>query len=100
MPLRIGTTSIALAVSGFKPIIDYKGTKDIYGKKVQITSQAVADDLASAAHILMGESIEKVPLVLIRNAPVVFNDNTYGSNEMSLSDKKCLFMNSFSLKDR
>jgi len=93
VPLRIGTTALALAVAGFKPIRDNRGCKDLFGKPIVITRQAVADDLASAAHLLMGEATEKTPLVLIKDAPVDFDDGTYGSSDMMMPFKECIFMN-------
>jgi len=92
VPLRIGTTGLALAVAGFKPIRDNRGCKDLFGKPILITRQAVADDLASAAHLLMGEATEKTPLVLIKDAPVEFDDSTYGSAYMMMPFKECIFM--------
>jgi coenzyme F420-0:L-glutamate ligase/coenzyme F420-1:gamma-L-glutamate ligase len=93
VPLRIGTTGLALAVAGFKPIRDSRGCKDLFGKSIVITRQAVADDLASAAHLLMGEATEKTPLVLIKDAPVDFDDSVYGSADMMMPFKVCIFMN-------
>jgi len=93
-PLRKGTVGLALAVSGFKPIKDYRKDKDIYGKPITITQNAVADDLACAAHLLMGESAEKTPIVLVRNAPVEFEDKSYGSKDMMMPLEECLFMGS------
>jgi coenzyme F420-0:L-glutamate ligase/coenzyme F420-1:gamma-L-glutamate ligase len=93
VPLRIGTTGLALAVAGFKPIRDSRGCKDLFGKSIVITRQAVADDMASAAHLLMGEGTEKTPLVLIKGAPVDFDDSVYGSADMMMSFKECIFMN-------
>ena len=92
-PLRIGTTGLALAVAGFKPIRDNRGRKDLFGKPIVITRQAVADDLASAAHLLMGEATEKTPLVLIKDAPVDFDDGTYDSSDMMMPFRECIFMN-------
>ena len=92
-PLRIGTTGLALAVAGFKPTRDNRGCKDLFGKSIVITRQAVADDLASAAHLLMGEATEKTPLVLIKGAPVDFDDGVYGSADMMIPFKECIFMN-------
>jgi coenzyme F420-0:L-glutamate ligase len=93
VPLRIGTTGLALAVAGFKPIRDSRGCKDLFGKSIVITRQAVADDLASGAHLLMGEATEKTPLVLIKGAPVDFDDGVYGSADMMMPFKECIFMN-------
>jgi coenzyme F420-0:L-glutamate ligase/coenzyme F420-1:gamma-L-glutamate ligase len=93
IPLRIGTTGLALVVAGFKPIKECRGERDLYGKLITITRHAVADDLASAAHLLMGEAAEKVPVVLIRDAPVDFDDGVYDSTDMMMPFKECIFMN-------
>jgi coenzyme F420-0:L-glutamate ligase/coenzyme F420-1:gamma-L-glutamate ligase len=93
IPLRMGTTGLALAVAGFKPVKDCRGDKDIYEKPLIITRHAIADNLASAAHLLMGEVAEKTPVVLIKDAPVDFDDNVYGSADMMMPFKECIFMN-------
>lgn len=69
-PLRLGCSGIALGVSGFVPVEDARGTNDIYGKPLLITYKAVADNLVSAAELLMGEAGERVPCVLVRGAPI------------------------------
>ena len=93
IPLRIGTVGLALAVAGFKPIKDCRGEEDLYGKLLVITRQAVADNLASAAHQLMGEAAEKTPIVLIKDALVDFDDGVYGPADMMMPFKECIFMN-------
>jgi coenzyme F420-0:L-glutamate ligase/coenzyme F420-1:gamma-L-glutamate ligase len=100
VPLRIGTSGLALAVAGFKPIRDSRGCKDLFGKSIVITRQAVADDLASAAHLLMGEATEKTPLVLIKDAPVNFDDGVYGSADMMMPFEECIFMNTLGMRDQ
>jgi coenzyme F420-0:L-glutamate ligase/coenzyme F420-1:gamma-L-glutamate ligase len=95
VPLRMGTTGLALAVAGFKPVRDCRGEKDIYRKPLVITRHAVADDLASAAHLLMGEVAEKTPVILIKDARVDFDDRVYGSADMMMPFKECIFMNAF-----
>ena len=70
-PLRLGCSGIALGVSGFVPVEDVRGTHDIYGKPLRLTYKAVADNLVSAAELIMGEAGERVPCVLIRGAPVI-----------------------------
>ena len=98
VPLRLGTNGLALAVAGFKPVMDFRGEKDIFGKTLIITRHAVADDLASAAHLLMGEVAEKTPVVLIKGAPVVFDGGVYGCDAMMISPDECIFMNAFGCK--
>lgn len=99
-PLRKGTVGIALAVAGFKPVEDCRGRRDLYGKELVITHHAVADNLASAAHLLMGESAEKTPIVLVKDAPVIFDDGACGVEEMAMPHSKCIFMNALSLDFR
>ncbi len=95
VPLRIGTIGLALATAGFKPIRDHRGEHDLYGKPMVITRHAVADDLASAAHLLMHEAAERTPVVLIKDAPVDFVNRSYGFADMMMSSRECIFMNTF-----
>jgi F420-0:gamma-glutamyl ligase len=95
IPLRIGTVGLALAVSGFNPIRDHRGEVDVFEKTIKITRHAVADDLASAAHLLMGEAAERTPIVVIRDAPVEFGDGVYASREMMMPPAECIFMGTF-----
>jgi len=79
-------------------VIDFRGEKDVFGKTLIITRHAVADDLASAAHLLMSEVAEKTPVVLIKDAPVVFDEGVYGCEKMVISPDECIFMNAFGCK--
>jgi coenzyme F420-0:L-glutamate ligase len=65
-PTRRGTTGVAIAASGIEAILDMRGRRDLFGNVLRVTSQGVADDLSSAAEILMGESDEGTPMVLVR----------------------------------
>jgi len=65
-PTRRGTTGVAVAASGIEAVLDMRGRADLFGNVLKVTSQAVADDLSSAAEILMGESDEATPVVLAR----------------------------------
>lgn len=94
-PLRKGTVGLALAVAGFNPVKDYRKERDIYGKPIIITQHAVADDLACAAHLLIGEANEKTPIALIRNVPVEFEDKSYGPEDIMMPFRECIFMNAF-----
>jgi coenzyme F420-0:L-glutamate ligase len=92
-PLRMGTTGIALGLAGFEPIRDYRTEKDLYGRSISVTTHAVADDLASAAHLMMGESREQIPAVLIRNAPVAFSKAD--GSALVIPRENCLFASHF-----
>jgi coenzyme F420-0:L-glutamate ligase len=95
VPLRVGTSGLALACAGFKPIRDHRSKKDLFGKPIVMTRHNVADDLAGAAHLLMGESTEKTPIVLIRHAPVDLEDAAYVGADMMMPPDECLFMGIF-----
>ena len=89
-PLRLGTTGLALAAAGFEPVKDHRGEIDLYGNAIAITRHAVADDLASAAHLLMGEAGEQTPFVLIKGAPVKPMDRVEPSS-LIISPEQCLY---------
>ena len=92
-PLKKGTIGVAIAVSGFEPIEDCRGRADLFGRPLQITQRAVADDLVSAAQILLGEADEQTPIVIIKEAPVTFIDKPPSS--MQMDPEECLYMNIF-----
>jgi coenzyme F420-0:L-glutamate ligase/coenzyme F420-1:gamma-L-glutamate ligase len=64
-PWRKGLVNVALGVAGLAPIIDYRGRTDWCGRQLRVTEIAVADELASAAELVMGKA-EGVPVVIIR----------------------------------
>ncbi len=89
-PLRMGTTGLALGVAGLEPVRDCRGDKDLYGRSISITRHAIADDLASAAHLLMGETSERTPAVLIKDAPIKRTELVKPSSVV-ISEKECLY---------
>jgi coenzyme F420-0:L-glutamate ligase/coenzyme F420-1:gamma-L-glutamate ligase len=56
-PWRQGLTNVALGVSGIAPLLDYRGQVDSYGKTLHATVLAIADELASAAELVMGKTL-------------------------------------------
>jgi coenzyme F420-0:L-glutamate ligase/coenzyme F420-1:gamma-L-glutamate ligase len=90
----MGTRGLALAVSGFKPVEDCRDKKDLFQKPLVITRHSMGDDLASTAHLLMGETNGQTPVVLVRDAPVTFVDGV-GAEEMKIPQRECVYMNAF-----
>ncbi|UCF59098.1 MAG: coenzyme F420-0:L-glutamate ligase, partial [Candidatus Bathyarchaeota archaeon] len=90
-PLRMGTTGVAIGMAGFDPVRDCTSDKDLYGNPLLITRHALADDLASAAHLIMGEANELVPAVLVKNVSANFSEKINLDSPI-ISAKKCLFM--------
>jgi coenzyme F420-0:L-glutamate ligase / coenzyme F420-1:gamma-L-glutamate ligase len=65
-PLRHGEINIALGVSGFEPLRDRRGEKDLFGYKIRLKKTAIADELASAAELVIGQTNEAIPVAIIR----------------------------------
>lgn len=75
LPLRWGVTGFCAAHSGFQALYDYRGKPDLFGRTLRMTQINVADALAAAAVLVMGEGNEQTPLARIVDAPfVVFQD--------------------------
>ena len=64
-PWRKGVTNVALGAAGVPALIDRRGEADRHGRRLEVTEVALADQLASAAGLLMGEGAESRPAVLI-----------------------------------
>ncbi len=62
---RNGQVNMAIGVAGLEPLSDYRGQFDPYGYELQASVIAVADELASAAELVMGK-IDRVPVALLR----------------------------------
>jgi coenzyme F420-0:L-glutamate ligase / coenzyme F420-1:gamma-L-glutamate ligase len=70
---RNGIVGIAIGAAGVSSLRNMVGTPDLFGRKMQVTEVAVADEIAAAASLLMGQAAEGLPAVHIRgfvcNAP-------------------------------
>jgi len=73
-PRRLGVTAFALAVAGLDPLVSQAGRKDLFGKELRITTEAVADQLATAANFVMGNAGQSVPAVIIRDHGLTLSD--------------------------
>lgn len=65
---RNGTVGIAIGTAGLDPVRNQIGEQDMFGNVLQVTEPAVADELAAAASLLMGQSTQGLPVVLARGA--------------------------------
>ncbi len=100
MPTRKGTTGVALACSGLEGIVDLRGKGDLFGNILRVTSQAIADDLGSAAQLIMGESDERMPIVLVRGFGTLARGGEYGSRDFAISSEECVYMRSLGYKPK
>ena len=91
-PLRNGIISGAIGVSGIKPLKDIRGEKDLFGYVMKTTVIALADELACAAALVMGETNEGIPVVIIKGV-------NYEKGEYSAKELICLLYTSPSPRD-
>ena len=86
---RNGIVGYAIGTAGFEPVVDEVGSKDLFGRPLEITQVAVADELAAAASLLMGQAANAMPVVLIRGAPLQPSEK--GSRELIRAKAQDLF---------
>lgn len=65
---RRGVTDVAIGSAGLRPIADLRGTRDAYGRELQVTEVAVCDEIAGAAELVMGKA-SGVPVAVVRGVP-------------------------------
>lgn len=65
-PWRYGVTNIAIGAAGLPSLIDQRGSFDRNGRRMEVTQIALADQIASAAGLAMGEGSEGIPAVIVR----------------------------------
>ena len=85
LPLRWGTSGVSLAYSGFKPLNNYIGKKDLFGRTLKMTQSNIADALAVAAVIAIGEGAEQTPIAVIEDVPFVqFQNRNPSKKELKM----------------
>jgi F420-0:gamma-glutamyl ligase len=92
MPTRIGTTGVAIACSGFSPVEDLRGKKDLFGNVLRVTQRAVADGLATMGIVIMGESDESRPAAIIRGAEVEWSNKKFCWRDMAVAPEIDIYL--------
>lgn len=87
-PFRKGQVNIAIGVAGIDPIKSYIGKRDMYGNILRVTEIAIADEITSAAELVMGKS-SRVPVSIVRGYDFSFNDSSI--SKVTRSKKEDLF---------
>jgi len=68
-PFRMGEINIAIGVAGISPIRDRRGETDLFGYVMRVKQTAIADELASAAELIIGQTNEGIPVAIVRGYP-------------------------------
>jgi len=90
-PLREGEINVAIGVAGIKPIRDRRGEKDLFGYVLRVKQTAVADELSSAAELVIGQADEAVPVAIIRGYKYPKSENAKAT-ELIRPPEKDLFL--------
>ena len=86
---RLGTVGVAIGLAGVPGLLDMRGWTDLYDFRLQITQVGVADELAAAASLVMGQSSEGLPVVHARGFPYPLRDSSL--SELLRSKNEDLF---------
>jgi coenzyme F420-0:L-glutamate ligase/coenzyme F420-1:gamma-L-glutamate ligase len=89
-PFRMGEINVAIGVAGIKPIRDRRGEKDLFGFVLKIKQTAIADELASAAELVIGQANEGIPAAIIRGYSYHTDENA-SSTPMIRAKEKDIF---------
>ena len=87
-PWREGFVNVAIGAAGLEPLKDYRGVPDTEGRILQATTLAVADELASAAELVMGK-VDRIPIAVIRGYPYTPGEGT--ATQLVRAPEKDLF---------
>jgi coenzyme F420-0:L-glutamate ligase/coenzyme F420-1:gamma-L-glutamate ligase len=88
--MRAGCSGVAIGCAGIVSVIDDRGRSDLFGNRLEVTKRAVADNIASAAELVMGEADEGVPAAIVRGLGLPISDDAVGIESIAAED--CLFM--------
>jgi coenzyme F420-0:L-glutamate ligase / coenzyme F420-1:gamma-L-glutamate ligase len=78
-PFRVGTVGAAIGVSGLPPLWDRRGEPDLFGRSLEITVTALADQIAALADLVAGQAAERRPVVLVRGLAFDLSDEGAGA---------------------
>lgn len=94
--MRLGCSGVAIGSAGIPSVIDDRGRTDLFGRKLEVTKRAIADNIASAAELVMGEADECTPAAIIRGIGLPIGNHV---GVETIDATECLFMGAFA-KDR
>ena len=97
MPGRLGTSGVALATAGFKPVQDERGKTDLFGNVMAVTRRGIADTISAAAQLVMGERDEAIPLAIVRGSSVELSDDPVSEKDVSIPWQMCIYVESLTL---
>ena len=90
-PFRKGQVEQCIGVAGLNPIVDYRGQSDLFGYKLRFKNVGIADELASAAELVMGQGTEATPVAIVRGVKRVKFQTRASSRKLTVRPSEDLF---------
>lgn len=90
-PFRKGQIEESIGVAGVSPLVDYRGQKDLFGYTLRFKNVAIADELASAAELVMGQGRERTPVAIIRGLTRIRFQDRASSKILAVTAEEDLF---------
>lgn len=90
-PFRRGQVGFTIGIAGINSFIDYVGQKDLFNYTLKVKNTAVADEIASAAELVMGQGREAIPVAIIKNLTRVKWTKETSTKDLLISKQEDLF---------
>lgn len=88
---RRGQVNFAIGLAGIDPFLDYRGTPDLFGYVLQVKFSAVADELAGAGELVMGQGKEGIPVAIIKGLELCNSTIKSSSKDLFITEEEDLF---------
>jgi len=90
-PFRKGQVGFAIGLAGIHPFKDYRGQRDLFNYILRVKNVALADEIASAAELVMGQGAEGIPVAIVKNVRRAELDGTFSAESLNISKEEDLF---------
>ena len=90
-PFRVGQSEFAIGTSGLNPFVDYRGTRDLFGNILRFKCVSIADELACAGELVMGQGAEGIPVAIIKGANRTRARNRNVGSQLTMPKARDLF---------
>jgi len=90
-PFRLGQVEETIGIAGISPFVDYRGSRDLFGYELHFKNVAVADELAGAAELVMGQGREATPAAIVRGLTRARFQDRARSSGLVVSRREDLF---------
>lgn len=88
---RRGQVNFAIGLAGINPFVDYRGAEDLFGYVMKVKFSAIADELAAAAELIMGQGKEGIPVVIVKGLNRIGFGEDSSFTDLVIGEREDLF---------